>query len=284
MPYAVRRYDDPSAFLERAGPWLLEAEAENNLLLGLADRLARSSEGFEPPLYLAAVEDGGGRVVGCAFRTPPFKAGLTDMPPAAARAGAADMAHVYEALPAVLGPTGPARAFAEAWAAARGLEAREGMKQRIYQLERVVWPEGKPPGRMRLAVGRDVELLAEWMAAFSVETRVGLGREAGRRARDAVRGRGVVLWTDGERAVSMAGVAAATPNGARVGYVYTPPELRGRGYASWCVARLSQRLLDRGKRFCFLYTDLGNPTSNAIYQRIGYVPVRDVTDYEWGAA
>ena len=72
-----------------------------------------------------------------------------------------------------------------------------------------------------------------------------------------------------------------TPRGVRVNMVYTPPELRRRGYASACVAALSQRMLDSGKKFCFLYTDLSNPTSNKIYQEIGYRPVFDVDEYKF---
>ena len=71
------------------------------------------------------------------------------------------------------------------------------------------------------------------------------------------------------------GFGGPTPNGIRIGPVYTPPELRGRGYASALTAQVSQLQLDRGKRFCFLYTDLANPTSNAIYRRIGYERVCD---------
>ena len=70
-------------------------------------------------------------------------------------------------------------------------------------------------------------------------------------------------------------------SGIRIGPVYTPPALRGRGYASACVARLSQDKLDEGRTFCFLYTDLSNPTSNHIYQEIGYEPVCDVADYRF---
>jgi hypothetical protein len=84
-----------------------------------------------------------------------------------------------------------------------------------------------------------------------------------------------VIWDDGQ-AVSMAGFGGRTPNGIRIGPVYTPPELRGRGYASALTAALTQRLLDEGRQFCFLFTDLANPTSNSIYQRIGYRPVSDV--------
>jgi predicted GNAT family acetyltransferase len=80
----------------------------------------------------------------------------------------------------------------------------------------------------------------------------------------------------------MAGYAGPTPNGIRVGPVYTPPHLRGRGYASACVAALSQELLDTGHKFCFLFTDLLNATSNHIYQVIGYQPIVDVDMYQFG--
>jgi predicted GNAT family acetyltransferase len=88
-------------------------------------------------------------------------------------------------------------------------------------------------------------------------------------------GGGFELWEDGGDVVSLSGWGGPTPNGIRIGPVYTPPELRGRGYATALVAELSQSLLDGGRRFCFLYTDLSNPTSNAIYERIGYVKVAE---------
>ena len=86
---------------------------------------------------------------------------------------------------------------------------------------------------------------------------------------------GFLLWEDGGEPVSAAGWGGPTPNGIRIGPVYTPPELRGRGYATALTAELSQRLLDEGRRFCFLFTDLANPTSNGIYERIGYVRVAE---------
>jgi predicted GNAT family acetyltransferase len=78
------------------------------------------------------------------------------------------------------------------------------------------------------------------------------------------------IWEVDGVAVAMCGHGGRTPNGIRIGPVYTPPEHRGRGYATSLTARVSQRQLDDGRRFCFLYTDRANPTSNAIYERIGY--------------
>jgi hypothetical protein len=69
-----------------------------------------------------------------------------------------------------------------------------------------------------------------------------------------------------------------------VNFVYTPPEFRGRGYASNLVAHLSQELLDEGRKFCFLFTDLANPVSNSIYQKIGYRPVSDSERWEFDVA
>jgi len=79
----------------------------------------------------------------------------------------------------------------------------------------------------------------------------------------------------GGKPVSLAGFGGPTPNGLRIGPVYTPPEHRGHGFGSAVTAAASQVALDHGKRFCFLYTDLANPTSNAIYMRLGYRPVCD---------
>jgi len=92
---------------------------------------------------------------------------------------------------------------------------------------------------------------------------------------------GIVVWEEGEP-VSLAGFGGPTPNGIRIGPVYTPPGLRRRGYASALTAALTQQLLDGGRRFCFLFTDLANETSNSIYQRIGYRPVSDVDQWSFG--
>ena len=82
----------------------------------------------------------------------------------------------------------------------------------------------------------------------------------------------LVVWElDGE-AVSMAAVSRRTPWSSSIGFVYTPPELRGRGFASAVTAALSQRELDAGQRWCSLFTDQANPTSNHIYADIGYEP------------
>ena len=123
-------------------------------------------------------------------------------------------------------------------------------------------------------------LVTEWLAAFQRDvwgtdpTGPETAAMADRWVGDA-RGRALYLWEVAGRPVSMAGASGATPRGIRIGAVYTPPEGRGRGYASNLVAAVSQAQLDAGRTFCCLYTDLANPTSNHIYQEIGYEPVVD---------
>lgn len=136
---------------------------------------------------------------------------------------------------------------------------------------------------MRRYRSDDLELVIEWLAAFIEEA---LPRRSVHEQPALVLARriedpdgGLMLWEDAGATVSLAGFGNPTPNGTRVGPVYTPPALRGRGYASALVGQMTAMLLNRGLRFCFLFTDLANPTSNNIYQRVGYEPVSDVDEY-----
>jgi predicted GNAT family acetyltransferase len=155
------------------------------------------------------------------------------------------------------------------------------MAQRIYQLRQVT-NETRAAGRLREPNQSDDALLREWRAAFSIDAEgmdPGQAREAA--ALPLPKSRRLLLWEVEHTAVSMAGFSGPTPNGIRVAWVYTPPENRGKGFAGAGVAALSQKLLDEGRKFCFLYTDLANPISNHVYQRIGYEPVTDATVYSF---
>ena len=88
-----------------------------------------------------------------------------------------------------------------------------------------------------------------------------------------------MLWEVEGNPVSMAAYSGPTPNGMRVGTVYTPNEFRKSGYASACVAGVSQLLLDRDVQFCYLFTDADNQSTNRIYQAIGFRPVSEVIQY-----
>lgn len=151
------------------------------------------------------------------------------------------------------------------------------MQQGLYDLTRVVPPDPLTPGALRVAGADDVDLVATWFGGAALDMRLpSHEHEALRKsAAGRVAGGGLFVWEHGGVPVSMASLQGATRHGIRVSFVYTPPDLRGRGYASACVAAVSERALAAGKRFCTLYTDLANPTSNAIYQRVGYKRIGD---------
>ncbi len=275
MTYELVRHAGPGDFLDRAESWLLAREAEHNLHLSLA--YARRDAGTVDTDVLFGTVEQDGDVVGCVIRTPPHKLLITAMPPEAAPDIVGPVAELYDEIPAVLGPADSAVAVASAWTSLKGGRWETGMQQRIYRLDEVE-PVGPVPGALRLATTDDLELLTEWG--------VGFARDAGHafllepeQINRMVGREDLRIWQD-DRPASMAVAQGATPNGCRVGYVYTPPERRGRGYASALVAELSQCMLDSGMSFCVLYTDLGNPTSNAIYQRIGYSAICDVRDID----
>jgi predicted GNAT family acetyltransferase len=270
----VVRLDDAAAFLAQAEPLLLADEARHNLILGIAGNVRdRLYEDFR--LWL--VRDGG-EVAGAALRTVPYNL-ILGRPASPAALAALVEAVAGEELPGVVGAEPEVHEFAELWTRRTGVAAHTSMRQGVYALERVA-PLPAVPGSARVATEEDRELAVRWWIAFAEEAlhEGGPGRERAEEMIDfrlSSRTSGILLWEDRGRPVSIAGWGGATPNGIRIGPVYTPPELRGRGYATVLTAELSQRLLDGrlfegGRRFCFLFTDLANPTSNAIYERIGY--------------
>ncbi len=276
----VRLVEHPAAFLEIAEPLLTADEARHNLILGLASTLAE-----HPSLYtdhrLWLVESDGD-VVGAALRTPPR--GLVLAQPASTEALATLVGAIEDDLPGVVGARPEVDAFAGVWTAKTGIAHQVKVEQGIYSLSAVV-PVPEPSGHPRRATRDDRPLLLNWWRAFVIEAVHETNPDLGeiRRAVDYRLGdphAGFLLWED-DGTVSLAGYGGRTPNGIRIGPVYTPPERRGRGYASALVAALSRECLAAGNRFCFLYTDLANPTSNAIYRRIGYEQVCESAEIEF---
>jgi len=151
---------------------------------------------------------------------------------------------------------------------------------RIFRLDEVCKPARLAPGRMRATQPEDTALLEQWIRAFGDDVGETF-RDPGRAAREGVAWGDLVVWDVAGEPRSMAARTRPTPNGCGVNLVYTPPSSRGKGYASALVAALSERLLKTGYDFCFLYTDLANPTSNHIYQEIGYHAVGDAEEWHF---
>ena len=273
----VHRFDDVSAFVARVSPFLLAHEAEYNLLLGILERLRGLRESPRGPL-LALVEDSAGECVMVAIQTPSANLVITRAPADALDAMARFVATEWVPLPGVLGPSDEVARFAVAYSTQTNRTARIGMRQRIYESRRVI-PPRPVEGALRLAEVADIPLVAAWCEAFMSDAGVPPS-DALRLATRHVTERSLYLWQT-TRPVSMANWCGPTPSGARINLVYTPPDLRGRGYASACVAGVTDALFAMGRTLAFLYTDLANPTSNRIYQRIGYEPVCDSDEYRF---
>ncbi|MBZ9623802.1 GNAT family N-acetyltransferase [Clostridium sp. FP2] len=162
----------------------------------------------------------------------------------------------------------------------RGYSIIDGMNMRVYELVKVQHPQYSQ-GDFRIAKEEDLKIVSTWI--YSIEKDEGSDityEKAYDMAKNKINDGQLYLWED-KVAVSMACISRPTINGIVVNMVYTPPELRGRGYASSCVASLSQYLLNIGYKFCSLFTDLSNPTSNSIYIKIGYKPICDYKSYSF---
>jgi len=260
------------AFLSHAGATLMRDEAANSLIFGLCDDLRRGRYAKHAPV-LARVNDSRGRLLTVAFQTPPHNLVVSFCEDSSAwPALATALANAKVTAPGALGPAREVVEFADAWKNETGTQLRMGLASRIHQLSKVLWP-AQPGGEMRNATTTDLELVRDWTVRFmqeSVPDEVVPIEEIVRTAEQRVAEGKLFLWIDGDSPVCMAQLTGQTPNGIRISGVYTPPDRRRKGFASALVAHLSQRQLDEGRRFCFLYTDAENPVSNRIYQRIGY--------------
>jgi hypothetical protein len=276
----IRSFDDAAAWLDAVERLLLADEARHDLIFGIAGTLIR-----DPSVYdrhrLWAVERGDA-VVGAALQTPPHnlivaRPALHDALEDLARAIHAEGVH----LPGVTGAVPEGEAFAAVWSALTEAAVRPVMGQGIYRLREVRDVPIAPGGFRKADRPEDLELVLAWLDDFIAEVVPHeITGSPGERRRNAAAtfssdDGGYWLWEHEGRIVSMTGAGGPTPHGIRIGPVYTPPEDRGHGFATSLVAGVSRDRLSRGRTFCFLHTDLANPTSNAIYRRIGYERVCD---------
>lgn len=272
----VERFRSAEAFLERTRAELELNEAANSLMLGLCGVLIDHPGWYEETPCLSTVTDARGLVL-AALMTPPHNL-IVYHHQGYLKLGAALLIESLLGegwqVPGIIGARETSTVMAEMWAARTGSRCRVAQRLRVYKLREVAIP---PPqqGRLRLAKEEDVDLVARWHCAFQYDVHGRADEERARRVtRTRIREGDIYLWEDGQ-VVSVAMKNRPTRHGISVGLVYTPPELRGRGYATACAGELSRLLLDSGWEFCALFADLENPISNHVYLRIGYEPVCD---------
>jgi predicted GNAT family acetyltransferase len=269
--------NDPAEFSTVVGDFLRADPLRNTQLLSITATLIRRGPytyGALPPRF-GWYRVPPGDVEAVFLQTPPRYALVSPLTARTAESLVDLLAREAGSLPGVSGDINSTTAFAEAWRARTGQSWRRRESQRLYVLGTLTPPHPMPAGAARLARPDDRELLLRWYAAFCVETdepAYNLAAIVDERTSEGT----LMLWeVDGEP-VSMAGIALSSLDaGARVGPVYTPPESRRRGYAGAITAAISRRALDDGAPQVSLFTDLANPISNGVYQRLGYVPVED---------
>jgi predicted GNAT family acetyltransferase len=273
-------YKDPEKFLEVCRHVFEQNEALYGLMLGITLRLIKNPLHYGSQALLATI-DIDSKLSLTALMTPPYKLQIVVLdsdPLEEIEFLCSKLIENGWKVPGVMGEEKAVRAFETCWKKLTSTESNDGMMERLYVLHSVN-PIHYPPGSFRKATMDDFELALGWGHAFyhecfgDVESPMDLNQIT----RTMLEEGSLYLWLD-PNPVSMAATTRPTLHGISISYVYTPPEHRRKGYGSAIVASLTQLMLDKGRKFCTLYTDLSNPTSNSIYQRIGYKPVADIVE------
>ncbi|MEV4657643.1 GNAT family N-acetyltransferase [Micromonospora sp. NPDC049301] len=275
--------EDLATFAARADAWLRREPVLHNVLLTLvADRLSGDVPLSGDERFVRVVD--GGATVGAAVHTPPRGPLLGALSSAAARALAEHVVRAAPPLAEVHGPVPAVAEFAERYADRTDRVAVPGVAQRIFRLDEVRPPVGVA-GRARPATAADRDLLVAWAAAYAAETMPAAPPvdAAGQIDARLPHGDRLWLWERAGTPVSTAWLSRPVAGVVRVSGVYTPPQWRGHGHASACVAQASRYALTVGATACALYTDLANPTSNRIYQTVGYRPLADAAQWRFVA-
>lgn len=274
-------YDDPRAFTALADPFYGTDTLRHTVALTVMARFIGMRR--DKPVLMGTLHDNG-ELVGVALRTPPWPVIVSGLPtdPGLLDSFLTQWLEADPELPGVSGPVENAHAVAEAWTRRTGGTTNVTMSSRLFRLDDLMPPA--VPGRARDATLDDLDLLVRWRGDFEIEA-LGFQRapeEGPASVRRMFENRdSIILWED--RGVPVSWAVASAPIGgmSRVGPVYTPPEHREHGYGSAVTAAVSQHAMDAGARDVILFTDLTNPVSNSIYQKIGYRPVYDATELEF---
>jgi len=276
-------YTDVQEFYHDTYDLFMRHEAQNLILLGnliIGHEGKDKTDWRDPEKWLMATVSDAHGIKLTALMTPPHNITLYATDNAVDSRALDCLAEALQdhPIPGVMTEKALAEDFAQKYTARKGLTFRTTMGQRIYEL-RAVNPAVRQFGTLRLFDERDLHFLPYWLEAFRAAHTYGNTEMSIPQDMESYRYRLstkklYVLEDDGVP-VSMAGYTREMQTAIGVAFVYTPPYFRGRGYASSCVAQLSQRALDNGFTKCVLYTDLANPTSNSIYQKIGYKPICD---------
>jgi predicted GNAT family acetyltransferase len=259
--------DDPVAYADRVWDLLAATPAEHTVSLTVIESAREGFRWSDEPMLFGWYDDGAVR--GAVGWTPPFELLLAEVPDDTIDALAAGLRERGAALNGVNGAEPVVERFVAAWAPAQWSVK---FRMRLYRLGTLTPPA--VPGSARMARMDECDLGARWLAAFQVEAGVH-ETDTEPMARERIADGRLWLWEDEGNVVSLAACTAPAAGVARIAPVYTPPEHRRHGYGGAVTAACTADALARGAEHMVLFTDLANPTSNSIYQQIGYEPLRD---------
>jgi RimJ/RimL family protein N-acetyltransferase len=274
MPW--RLTEDLGEFVGAAGLYLRSDPVRNTVpltVLGALERVGPATFDKSPPVFGWHAPATGG-TDGAFLWTPPRPLLVAGMP----ADSAASLIELLTSAGRIPGEANvvaaDAAAFSAAWVSVTGGSIRPRLRMRLHRLAELCPPDPWPPGASRLAGHTDFGLLVGWTEEFEAETRTGR-EDAARTVTDQLGYGSTTVWEDSGQPVAMASLSPAVAGVCRVSAVYTPPAHRQRGYGAAVTTAVSQQALDAGVADVVLYTDLANPTSNALYLRLGYRPVSD---------
>ncbi|MFJ8083181.1 GNAT family N-acetyltransferase [Streptomyces sp. NPDC096205] len=275
--------DDVDGFLARAGDFLRSRPVLHNTPLTVFEKLRTHgvrAHGDQPPVFGRL--ERAGEVQAVFYRFPPRGLSVTALTGEQADALAAHLAGLGHALPSVSGDEETAAAFAEAWQRHTGATPTQRVRLHLYRLGTLTPPEPFPAGRGRLVGEEEHEHLMRWCREFAADVGEDVTIDTGTWADTRFAEKSYTFWeTPDGTPVAMAGVNPMVAGMVRVDPVYTPAPLRGRGYAGAVTVEVSRAALAAGAKEVVLYTNAANPTSNALYQRLGYVRVTDWAAYDF---
>ncbi|MFE9802994.1 GNAT family N-acetyltransferase [Streptomyces goshikiensis] len=278
--------EDVDGFLARAGEFLRSRPALHTVPLTVTEALrtrGADAYGAETPLFGSL--ERAGAVRAAFFRTPPRRLYLTPLTPEEASTLAARLAGLGHRLPGVSADHDTAAAFAEAWQRHTGATPTLHEQERLYRLGTLTPPQPLPEGRGRVAGEQDRDQLMLWHREFVADIGGSPAADNSSWADTRIADGRLTFWETPEGTpVSMAGMTPMVAGQIRVAPVYTPTHLRGRGYAGAATAEVSRAAMAVGAAEILLFADLDNPTSNGLYQRIGYRPVTDFAVYDFSCA
>ena len=270
---AWRITDDPEEFAAAALPMLLAEPVTHTVALTVLDSVRAGHRYSDQPMTFGWYVERG-EVTGAVLQTPPWGLLVIALPAGSEPALAEQLRQRGNAIPEANGAEDAVRRFGASWVADTGLTTAVVIRQRLFRLDRLVPPDPAPAGSARLVGQADLDLLMDWMQAFRDEAEPRAGVPVRSMHQDRVEQKLFWFWQDEQGdPVAVAGRNVTVAGVSRVGPVYTPPEHRRQGYAAGVTAACTQHALDTGADQVILFTDVSNPTSNGVYQRLGYRPL-----------